>query len=125
MVVVATTAGNIIADRDDLPFIVHVRTARFGGVSEEVVEDNVFEATDVLTEFCNCDGSCEVLTDGEVDACLAMKSSSWRSSSGRSEVKDVARQSAAELKVTAEKTALCPDGQRRYGTSRTMACSTP
>ena len=40
-------------------------------------------------------------------------------------VKEVARQSAAELNVTAEKTALCPDGQRRYRRSRTMTCSTP
>ena len=104
VVVVTTTASNVLADQDVLQAVVRVLTARFGGVCEEVVEDNVFEATDVLTEFCNYDGSCEVLTEGEVDACLAMESHEEELfleelKRKKEEAKEVARQKAAELEA--------------------------
>ena len=71
--VVTTTVTNVLADQGLLQEVVCVLTARFGGVSEDVVVD-IFEETDVLAEFCNFDRSSDVLTKGEEDACLVIES---------------------------------------------------
>ena len=42
--VVTTPASNVFADRDVLQAVVRVLTARFGGISDDAVEGNVFEA---------------------------------------------------------------------------------
>ena len=71
--VVTTTASNVFADRDVIQAVVCIPTARFGCISDDVAEDNVFDATNDLTKFCN-DRSSDVLTDGEKDAFLATES---------------------------------------------------
>ena len=74
VIVVMATASNVLADYDDLRNVVRIPTARFDRISEEAVDGDVFEAMEVLTEFCKYDGSSEALNEGDVDTCLVMES---------------------------------------------------
>ena len=106
VVVVTTTASNVFADRDVIQAVVCIPSERFGCISDDVVDDNVFDATDVLTDFCN-DGSSDVLTEGEKDAFLVTESREefFLDDLGRKDdVNDVARPRAVELEHALKET---------------------
>ena len=87
---------------------------RFSDVHDDVVEDNVFEATGVIMKFYN-DGSSDILTEDKVDSFLVMESRKEElfpeGLRRKNEANDVARHMAGEVGVElvapAEKTALC------------------
>ncbi|KAL7714812.1 Coatomer subunit delta [Entamoeba marina] len=74
IVITSTLNSNIVDDSDLLQSVVAVLSQELDGISEEKICQDVFLVSDIISEFCNYDGTCEHLSTSEVDVNLLMES---------------------------------------------------
>ncbi|GAB1225939.1 hypothetical protein ENUP19_0266G0028 [Entamoeba nuttalli] len=102
VVLITSINSNIVEDTQILQCIVSVLSQRLDGITEAKICSDVFVITDVISEFCNFDGTCEKLTSSDVEQNLVMQSQEeelyfLELKQKKSDAKKLAQQKASEL----------------------------
>ncbi|EDR29994.1 coatomer subunit delta-1, putative [Entamoeba dispar SAW760] len=102
VVLITSINSNIVEDTQILQCIVSVLSQRLDGITEAKICSDVFVITDIISEFCNFDGTCEKLTSSDVEQNLAMQSQEeelyfLELKQKKNDAKKLAQQKASEL----------------------------